>query len=74
MKERRGTASTRKEKGEIKAWDATQNLEKAQCLLLFLVCLWVYVGAVTEKDTNLISIATVYLQIGTLYSLVRGKN
>lgn len=55
----------RKEKGEIKAWDARENLEKAQCLLLIPVSLWVYVGTVTEKDTSLISIATIYLQTGT---------
>lgn len=48
--------------------------KKGQSLLLFPVSLWVYVGTVTEKDTNLISIATVSLQIGTSDSLVRGKN
>lgn len=64
MKEKKGTASTRK-KGEIKAWSARQNLEKAQCLLLFPVSLWVYAGTVTEKDTNCFSRATVHLQIGT---------
>lgn len=58
-----------------KAWDARQNLEKNMTfLLLFPLSLWVYIGTVTEKDENLISAATVHLQIGTLCCLVIGKN
>ncbi|GAB0183788.1 AN1-type zinc finger protein 5-like [Grus japonensis] len=34
----------------------------------------VYIWTVTEKDVNLISVATVHLQIGTLRNIVIGKN